>query len=493
MIHPTPPPPVLTWPACLVWKVPVGDYRSFLLHTNEFIFRRLDAATRKTGKILRCYRILDFAGGTLVDFSLVRVAPRSFVAPPPCAPVSLVRRLTPCFDDHACVEQRMTRRDAEQQRVVQDLYPQLTGGIFLVGMPGFIKSIWEGVKPLMPPKAVEKVALLDPKSKPADVQRILDATGTHAAHVSRMHVRSHVVLDTVSVAPPWTGMRLDQMPSFLRGTGPWPMVHASENNPLAIAAASEAGIACIDRGGTIQEALCAQFEAAEAAASGRGVASSGPSVASSSSSDGRCVAGSRTSMCAEPHVLQVRAPRAHITLDCPVLPGDGVIMSDVARGSSAYGHAMFGGGRPWVEHRGRCPPGRWQLELLLTCVVEQPEALRQNLRRTASELRHAHGAADLGPTLADGAPLRVAADDFVNHQLLGASIEQAKRRFVDSAMSMNPPGVPPVAHAAPAPVVVVAVAVPTGAWGGGASEARPVAVAVPVGVPSCVPYRDEWL
>ena len=61
-------------------------------------------------------------------------------------------------------------------------------------------------------------------------------------------------------------MSLEQMPSFLRGTGPWPMVHASETDPLAIAAAGAAGLACIGRGGTIQEALRAQFEAAETAA-----------------------------------------------------------------------------------------------------------------------------------------------------------------------------------------------------------------------------------
>ena len=97
--------------------VPVEQYRSFLLHANEFVYRRLDAATRRTGRIVRCYRLLDFAGGTLIDFSL-----------------------------------KMTRRDAEQQKVVQDLYPQLLGGAFAIGMPGFIKAIWEGVKPLMPPQ-----------------------------------------------------------------------------------------------------------------------------------------------------------------------------------------------------------------------------------------------------------------------------------------------------------------------------------------------------
>ena len=44
------------------------------------------------------------------------------------------------------------------------------------------------------------------------------------------------------------------------------MVHASETDPRAAAAASEAGVACMARGGSIHDAFTAQYEAAEAAA-----------------------------------------------------------------------------------------------------------------------------------------------------------------------------------------------------------------------------------
>ena len=93
-----------------------------------------------------------------------------------------------------------------------------------------------------------------------------------------------------------------------------------------------------------------------------------------------------------------------------------------------------------------------------------------------------HRALGLGPTLADGAPLVVDADRFVDLPLL-ASGEAAMRRFLSNAAAAAAPALP---TAPPLPVAVpvmaasggpVAVAVPvTAAFGGWA----PVPVAVPV-------------
>ena len=37
------------------------------------------------------------------------------------------------------------RQDAGVQRTLQDLYPQLLGGIFVANMPGFVKALWETI------------------------------------------------------------------------------------------------------------------------------------------------------------------------------------------------------------------------------------------------------------------------------------------------------------------------------------------------------------
>ena len=118
-----------------------------------------------------------------------------------------------------------------------------------------------------------------------------------------------------------------------------------------------------------------------------------------------------------PHVLQMRAPLLGLFAEVPILPGDAILMSDVARGSSAWSATPW----PSVEHRGCTPPGRWQLELLLTLTCEDCSALQKALCSVAEELRAQPQVKDRGPTLADGASLVVDSEQFRNHPLLGGS------------------------------------------------------------------------
>lgn len=165
------------------------------------------------------------------------------------------------------------------------------------------------------------------------------------------------------------------------------------------------------------------------------------------------------------HTLEVRSAALGLLAEVPIAPGDGVLMSDVARGSSVYGTLPY----PSVEHRGRCPVGSWQLELLLSCVCTCPEALRHSLRTVAEELRARHAVEGRGPSLADGEPLRVGGpSSFRNHPLLGSKAA-AKDRFLANAVQSV---VPAAVHALP--IAQCSAASLLGA------EALPVVTAVPV-------------
>jgi hypothetical protein len=124
-----------------------------------------------------------------------------------------------------------------------------------------------------------------------------------------------------------------------------------------------------------------------------------------------------------PHRLQMRAPLLGLFAEAPVLPGDAIIMSDVARGSSEWSATPT----PATEHRGCTPPGRWQLELLLTLTCDDSNTLHSRLRALAQELAaqvKAHG-----PTLADGGPLIVEPEQFRNHPLLAGTRREAVAAF----------------------------------------------------------------
>lgn len=70
------------------------------------------------------------------------------------------------------------------------------------------------------------------------------------------------------------------------------------------------------------------------------------------------------------HVLQVRAGALDLAAEVPVAAGDGVLMSDVARGSSRAATMPFA----CVEHRGRCPAGQWQVRV---CAIAAPPKPRR--------------------------------------------------------------------------------------------------------------------
>ena len=179
------------------------------------------------------------------------------------------------------------------------------------------------------------------------------------------------------------------------------------------------------------------------------------------------------------HVLELRGAPLRLSAHVPVSAGDGVVMSDFARGSSI---AAVSHPHPCVEHRGRCPAGEWQLELLLNCVLNDREKLVDSLRATARELREKHEAMGLGATLADGqgCSLRVDSSQFVNAPML-ATKEDARQRFMSNALAA--PASIPVAVAVPVSLGVAQTLAPGGAEHTQVSHesgAAVVAVAVPV-------------
>ena len=175
------------------------------------------------------------------------------------------------------------------------------------------------------------------------------------------------------------------------------------------------------------------------------------------------------------HVLEVRSAALCLRAEVPVAPGDAVLMSDVARGSSRAATTPA----PFVEHRGRCPAGQWQLELLLNCVVEDAEQLRRSLRAAAAELTAEYDTEALGPSLAAAGALRVDPSSFRN--LAAASKEEYRRRFLDHAAAVAPGGgVAPIPVAVPVMSSTLEPALDHGDVDSSTRTTRPVAVAVPV-------------
>ena len=123
-------------------------------------------------------------------------------------------------------------------------------------------------------------------------------------------------------------------------------------------------------------------------------------------------------------------------------------------------------------------------------IDDDREALRRSLRAVADDLRAAHQSAGLGPTLADGSPLRVDPASFRDHPLLRTP-EAYKARLLANAAALCPALAVPVASpiashaslpAAPscAEVAVVAVAEPVVSQADASEWQQPVVVAVPV-------------
>ena len=106
----------------VVRDLPRADFSRATMFLMEWIFQVMDRATRRTGVIVKYHRLLDVSGVSLSQVSL-----------------------------------RFVRRDADDNKELQCLYPQLLGSVCFLNPPPAIRWLWGSVlAPLMPKKVTEK-------------------------------------------------------------------------------------------------------------------------------------------------------------------------------------------------------------------------------------------------------------------------------------------------------------------------------------------------
>ena len=125
-----------------ILTIPRDDFNLAQRTTMEFIFQRMDRATRSTGAIIKYMRIVNLSG-----VSLSKVSPR------------------------------FVRRDAEDNKELQPLYPQLLGAVIFVNPPSTLDVLYRTLLPLLPKKITEKTIILSPLKRKKDLDKLVALTG----------------------------------------------------------------------------------------------------------------------------------------------------------------------------------------------------------------------------------------------------------------------------------------------------------------------------
>mmetsp|Transcript_39672 Transcript_39672/g.109282 ORF Transcript_39672/g.109282 Transcript_39672/m.109282 type:complete len:318 (+) Transcript_39672:53-1006(+) len=103
------------------------------MYHKEVIFLELDRMTRKTGVLLKCFTVLDFENVTM------------FGRPPPGT--------------------------TEASAISGYLYPQMAAKTIMINMPWFFGTLFSIVKPLLPAKVLEKIAMCPAKGTSSAARR----------------------------------------------------------------------------------------------------------------------------------------------------------------------------------------------------------------------------------------------------------------------------------------------------------------------------------
>lgn len=101
------------------------DMFSLLIYVKEALHQVLDGITRKTGRLTKLVKFVDFDGMSLKRMS------RGYLS-----------------------------MDASVNKELEDFYPQMLAGLLVVHAPKWINGIWKFARPLMPKRVVEKVDFL---------------------------------------------------------------------------------------------------------------------------------------------------------------------------------------------------------------------------------------------------------------------------------------------------------------------------------------------
>lgn len=108
------------------------------LLATEWLYLQCDAVTRRTGYLTKSARLIDLHGMKLSGIS------REF-----------------------------QRRNGRDSKALEDCYPQLLGAVFLCHAPTWLNVVWRTlIRPMMPPRVLEKVDFLTPLTSERDRRRL---------------------------------------------------------------------------------------------------------------------------------------------------------------------------------------------------------------------------------------------------------------------------------------------------------------------------------
>mmetsp|Transcript_30733 Transcript_30733/g.56958 ORF Transcript_30733/g.56958 Transcript_30733/m.56958 type:complete len:314 (-) Transcript_30733:97-1038(-) len=106
------------------------DLKHYTIYINEAVYQVLDSITRKTGRLTKLLKIVDIDGITLKKMNRGHIS-----------------------------------KDAAASKELDDYFPQLLGGMFIVNQPRLFNLIWKFARPLMPKRVVEKIDFLPPNTE----------------------------------------------------------------------------------------------------------------------------------------------------------------------------------------------------------------------------------------------------------------------------------------------------------------------------------------
>lgn len=125
------------------------DLAAVFIYLSEWTFQWLDYVTRKTGRLTKSVRFLDFSG-----FSMFQVS------------------------------RDASKRDSKVMGEMEDVYPQLLHAVFFYNQPSWIQAFWATFRPIMPSRLVEKVDMIEPKHNEKEAKRLFQFVSKEQLPVS---------------------------------------------------------------------------------------------------------------------------------------------------------------------------------------------------------------------------------------------------------------------------------------------------------------------
>ena len=108
------------------------------MYQNEILYQILDDITRRTGKLTKLFRVVDFKDTRLRNISI-----------------------------------SYFKKEGAANKMTEDYYPQLLDAVVACNCPGSFTSVWNILRHFFPRRSVEKISIMGKKIKSKDVKFFL--------------------------------------------------------------------------------------------------------------------------------------------------------------------------------------------------------------------------------------------------------------------------------------------------------------------------------